>query len=452
MFLIFGCNPLANRLAEWIGTRSRVRIIGLADNMTAIEECEMVALPTEMNLDEMPLPEVAPTAILIVEEIICDDNPVEALKNHWPNTPILSTLNIEGAELVSVEDLTVSAIQDRLRSIDRRQGADEVLRLLKEANKSSIAIVCHDNPDPDALASAMAMRHLCESLGHTAQIVHGGMVEHQQNRAMVKLLDLELRKIILEWEVEDLLKEVDLVICVDFSHPGANNILPPSCVPHIVIDHHTSEVRPAGDVILVRSEFAATSSLVASVLMHANTEITPEVATALAFGIRTDTLGFTRSFNAVDLRALSWLGAWIDWDMMRSFESPPRSQEVLNIFRQALNDAKLENGLMLAPVNEMVDRDALAQVADFLLPTEGVEVVITYGVRRSKVILSARSSSESIHLGRTLSNTFAKGSAGGHKSLAGGQIPFEELECEDAEAAMNAIADVLRDAFGGEEE
>lgn len=452
MFLIFGCDPLANRLAEWIGTRSRVRIIGLVDNIVPIEECEMVALPTEMNLEEMPLPEVAPTAILLLEEIICDDDPVEALKNHWPNTPILSTLNIEGAELVSVEDLTVSAIQDRLRSIDRRQGAGEVLRLLKESDASSIAIVCHDNPDPDALASAMAMRHLCESLGHSAQIVHGGMVEHQQNQAMVKLLDLELRRIILEWEVDDLLKEVDLVICVDFSHPGANNILPPSCVPHIVIDHHTSEVRPAGDVILVRSEFAATSSLVASVLMNADTEVTPEVATALAFGIRTDTLGFTRSFNAVDLRALSWLGAWIDWDMMRSFESPPRSQEVLNIFRQALNDANLENGLMLAPVKEMVDRDALAQVADFLLPTEGIEVVITYGVRRSKVILSARSSSESIHLGRTLSNTFAKGSAGGHKSLAGGQISFEELECEDGDNAMDAVAKILRDAFGGEEE
>ena len=452
MFLIFGSDSLAIRLAEWIGARSRVRIIGLADQIVGMEDAEIVALPTEMELHEMPLPDVTPTAILLLEEIICDDDPVQELRNHWPNTPILSTIDIDGAERISVEDLTISAIQDRLRSIDRKQGASEVLRRLNEEENANVLIVCHDNPDPDALASALAIKHLCESIGHEPTIVHGGMIEHQQNRAMVKLLEMDVRRIILDWEVEDILTDSDLVICVDFSHPGANNILPPTCVPHIVIDHHTSDTRPAGDVILVRSEFAATSSLVASILMNSGIEINRNVATALAFGIRTDTLGFTRSFNAVDLRALSWLGAWIDWELMRSFESPPRSQEVLSIFKQALTDATLENGLMLAPVTQMTDRDALSQVADFLLPTEGVDVVITYGVRISKIILSARSTNDSIHIGRILSNTFEKGRAGGHKSLAGGQIPFEEIGCENGDDAIEKMSSILKNAFGGEME
>ena len=447
LFLIFGSDPIAIRLAEWIGARSRVRIIGLAEQMAGMPGAEIVALPTEMELHEMPLPEVTPTAILLLEEIICDDDPIQELKNHWPHTPILSTLDLEGAERISIEDLTTSAIQERLRSIDRKQGAGEVLRRLNDENNAKALIVCHDNPDPDALASAMAMKHLCESIGHEATIIHGGIIEHQQNQAMVRLLDLDVRRLILDWEVEDLLKESDLVICVDFSHPGANNILPESCVPHIVIDHHTSEIRPAGDVILVRSEFAATSSLIASILMNSETELNREVATALAFGIRTDTLGFTRSFNAVDLRALSWLGAWIDWDLMRSFESPPRSQEVLSIFRQALTDATLENGLMLAPISQMTDRDALSQVADFLLPTEDVDVVIAYGIRMGKVILSARSSNDSIHIGRILSQTFEKGRAGGHKSLAGGQIPFDEIDSENPEEAMNKITSILKSIF-----
>ena len=452
MFLIFGSDSLAIRLAEWIGARSRVRIIGLADQIVGMEDAEIVALPTEMELHEMPLPDVTPTAILLLEEIICDDDPVQELRNHWPNTPILSTIDIDGAERISVEDLTISAIQDRLRSIDRKQGASEVLRRLNEEENAKVLIVCHDNPDPDALASALAIKHLCESIGHEPTIVHGGMIEHQQNRAMVKLLEMDVRRIILDWEIEDILTDSDLVICVDFSHPGANNILPPTCVPHIVIDHHTSDTRPAGDVILVRSEFAATSSLVASILMNSGIEINRNVATALAFGIRTDTLGFTRSFNAVDLRALSWLGAWIDWELMRSFESPPRSQEVLSIFKQALTDATLENGLMLAPVTQMTDRDALSQVADFLLPTEDVDVVITYGVRISKVILSARSTNDSIHIGRILSNTFEKGRAGGHKSLAGGQIPFEEIGCENGNDAIKKMQSILKNAFGGEME
>ena len=450
MFLIFGSDPIAIRLAEWIGERSVARIIGLAEQLVPMNDVEIVALPTEMELHEMPLPEVTPTAILLLEEIICDDDPVQELKNRWPNTPILSTIDVEGAELVSIEDLTTSAIQDRLRSIDRKQGAREVIRRLEAEVNSKVLIVCHDNPDPDALASALAMKHLCDSIGHSSTIIHGGMIEHQQNRAMVKLLDMDVRKIILDWEIEDLLKDSDIVICVDFSHPGANNVLPNNCVPHVVIDHHTSEERPAGDVILVRSEFAATSSLIASVLMNSGVEMNPKIATALAFGIRTDTLGFTRSFNAVDLRALSWLGAWVDWDLIRSFESPPRSQEVLAIFKQALSDADFEDGLMLVPISEMADRDALSQVADFLLPTEGVKIVVTYGVRMSKVILSVRSNDDSIHAGKMLERTFQKGSAGGHKSLAGGQIPFDELGCETPEEAMKSITKILQTTFRGE--
>ena len=130
MFLIFGSDSLAIRLAEWIGARSRVRIIGLAEQLVPMNDVEIVALPTEMELHEMPLPEVTPTAVMLLEEIICDDDPVQELKNRWPNTPILSTIDVEGAEMISVEDLTTSAIQDRLRSIDRKQGASEVLRRL----------------------------------------------------------------------------------------------------------------------------------------------------------------------------------------------------------------------------------------------------------------------------------------------------------------------------------
>ena len=306
MFLIFGSDHIAVRLAEWIGARSRVRIIGLAQDLVAMENVEIVVLPTEMELNEMPLPEVTPTAILILEEIICDDEPVKLLKDIWPNTPVLSTIDMLDAESISVEDLTVNAIQDKLRSVDRKQGAEEVLRKIQRQENSEVLIVCHDNPDPDALASAMAMKHLCQFYNHSATIIHGGMIEHQQNRAMVRILELDLKKVILDWEVDDLLKKSDLVICVDFSHPSANNVLPQSCVPNIIIDHHYSEKRPAADVLMVRPEFAATSSLVASLLMNSGIEIDEKVATALAFGIRTDTLGFTRSFNPVDLRALSW--------------------------------------------------------------------------------------------------------------------------------------------------
>jgi nanoRNase/pAp phosphatase (c-di-AMP/oligoRNAs hydrolase) len=256
--------------------------------------------------------------------------------------------------------------------------------------------------------------------------------------------------------VNDVLKESDVVITVDFHRPGANNILPDDCVPHIVIDHHASE-GVAADLSMVHPEFSATSSLVASMLMGLDFEMTPRVATALAFGIRTDTLGFTRHFNPVDIRALSWLNAWVDSSMMRSIEEPPRSRETLEAFAEALRERQQAGTTLIAPLSSLPNRDALAQIADFLLPTEGIESVFVFGVRRGKVILSARTTNDSIHLGRMLSERWSGGQAGGHKALAGGQILFESLldsvpvdADEAASSALVAMSKALADLFSSE--
>ena len=450
MFIIFGSDKVAIELAKWIGETSRVRLIGLAGELVGIPNVEIVTLPTEMELHEMPLPEIEPTAILVLDEIICDNNPGLELRKIWPNSPILSTIELEHSELISVQDLTISLLKERLKNIDRRQGAGDVIRRLKQEPGAKVLIVCHDNPDPDSLASAMAVKHICEQIGQTVTIAHGGLIEHQQNIGMVKLLEIDLRRIILSWEINDLLEESDIVICVDFNKSGANNILPKEFQPTIIIDHHFSENRPIGEIVLVRQEYAATSSLVATISMNSGFEITTEIATALAFGIRTDTLGFTRSFNEVDLTALSWLNKFVDWNLLRSFEIPPRSQDVLEIFKNALQDMYRVNNLLLVPINNLANRDALSQVSDFLLPTEGITTVISFGVRRNKVILSARSSDESVNLGQILEGEFEEGTAGGHAVMAGGQIPFEDLDSGNERDAMENMASKLKEIFGGE--
>ena len=110
------------------------------------------------------------------------------------------------------------------------------------------------------------MLELCASMGLNPNLYHGGLIEHQQNQAMVRVLDIPARRLILDWEVNDVLRDAAVVITVDFHRPGANNILPEDCVPHIVIDHHASE-GVAADLSMVHPEFSATSSLVASLLM-----------------------------------------------------------------------------------------------------------------------------------------------------------------------------------------
>lgn len=464
MFLIIGSGHLAVRLSQWCAERSRSILIGLANNLPLdgpLEGCEIMALPNPTLLNTLPLDAHKPTAVLLLDpEALADEDPVSAIQNRWSDIPILTTLPLEGdgVDLVSVDDVSIAAMQDRIRSWERKDGAGVVLHYLQSIPaQSKVAIFCHDNPDPDALGAGLAMYELVRSMGLVPELLHGGLIEHQQNRAMVGLLEIPVRRLILDWEVQDVLRDASVVITVDFHRPGANNILPDDCVPHIVLDHHSVEEAVAADISLVRPEFSATSSLVASLLMSLNHPIDSRIATALAFGIRTDTLGFTRDFNPVDIRALSWLNAFIDKDMLRSIEEPPRSQETLESFAEALGSRQLFDSTLLAPLSSMPNRDSLAQIADFLLPTEGIDTVLVYGPRRGKIILSARSTDESLHLGRILSEKWSGGLSGGHKALAGGQIPFDVLlstipqDPEEAERmAVKAMTSQLEVLFRSE--
>jgi nanoRNase/pAp phosphatase (c-di-AMP/oligoRNAs hydrolase) len=463
MFLVFGSTPLAVRLSRWCAQRQRCVLVGLASTLPdtePIDGCEIIALPAAMPLSSLPLEDHKPTAILLIDPNALEgEEPIESIRNHWRDVPILTTLPLEGdgVDLISVDDVSYSAMQDRIRSWERKDGAAVLHHYLSSVPEgANIAIFCHDNPDPDALGAGLAMYELCHSMGLMPHIYHGGLIEHQQNRAMVNVLEVPSRRLILEWEVADVLRDAAVVMTVDFHRPGANNILPDDCVPHIVIDHHASD-GVAADLSMVHPEFSATSSLVASLLMQLEFEMTPRVATALAFGIRTDTLGFTRNFNPVDIRALSWLNAWVDSDMMRSIEEPPRSIETLEAFAEALKERKQHGTTVLAPLSALPNRDALAQIADFLLPTEGVESVVVYGVRRNKVILSARTTNPDLHLGKLLSEHWKQGQAGGHKALAGGQILFESLLSEVPshldeanQAALIAMTKELESLFSKE--
>ena len=450
MFLVFGSNHLAVRLSKWCAKRHKCVLVGLASSLPIeepLDDCEIIALPSPVELSSIPLIEHIPTAILYLDDdALIDTNSLDQIKRKWPETPILTTVPLEGdgIDLVSIDDISFAAMQDRIRSWERRASASVVENYLKSIPKGSkVAIFCHDNPDPDALASGLAMLELVEEMGLEGSILHGGLIEHQQNRAMVQLLEIPTRRLILDWEVSDAIKDSEVIITVDFHRPGANNILPVDCIPNIVIDHHTVEDTVAADIVLVRSEFSSTSSLITSLLMSLNHQISTKTATALAFGIKTDTLGFTRDFNAVDLRALSWLNAFVDREIARSIEIPPRSQETLESFSNALNNRiKMDNNL-LAPLLEMPNRDSLAQIADFLLPTEGIDTVVVYGVRRGRIILSARTKRRDIHIGKILSSHWKDGLAGGHRELAGGQIPFDVILGDVPEdldqASINAL-------------
>ena len=454
MFLVIGHSTLAIELARWCSKRRLTRIVGLASKMGIVEDvgdCEVLPLPSQMLAAELPDSGHHPTAVILVDaEVLSDSVPLLALRGRWPDVPLLTT-EAEGVDDsvdgIDTDEIIAAAYREKIRSWERHAGAKVLETYLKGlSEESKVAIFCHDNPDPDALASALAMEAVCTSLGHFPTIYHGGLIEHQQNQAMVRLLEIPLRRIILDWELDDVLNEADCIVTVDFHQPGANNVLPEECVPHIIIDHHASDKPVSADVAFLRPEYSATSSLIANLLMNMSVDMTPRLATALSFGIRTDTLSFTRSFNPVDLRALMWLNTWVDSKLLASIEAPLKSQDTLETFTQALANKKHDGTLILVPISSLKSRDDLSQVADFLFATKETEVVIVYGIQRNKVLLSARSRRNNLHLGLVLSKHFPDGQAGGHKGLAGGQILFETLgfeEFADTEMKGNEILETM---------
>src|SRR5215210_5432982 len=94
-----------------------------------------------------------------------------------------------------------------------------------------LVILPHDNPDPDALASAAALKFLVHELaGKEAVIAQGGIVGRAENRAMLTYLNIDLRP------VGELHLASNVHVALVDTQPGrTNNSLPADVTPTIVI-------------------------------------------------------------------------------------------------------------------------------------------------------------------------------------------------------------------------
>ncbi len=168
----------------------------------------------------------------------------------------------------------------------------QLTRLLQSVEGTSkILILPHNDPDPDAIASAVALRHLlAEQAGVDSRIAYKGIIGRAENRALVRYLDYPLQRL-----TGADLRQAWPIALVD-TQPGAgNNALPAHVAPAIVFDHHPYREATAGAAFAdVRPGLGSTSTLLVEYLQAAGIEPSPPLATALFYGIKTDTLGLGR--------------------------------------------------------------------------------------------------------------------------------------------------------------
>ncbi|MEY7849758.1 bifunctional oligoribonuclease/PAP phosphatase NrnA [Natrarchaeobius sp. A-rgal3] len=282
----------------------------------------------------------------------------------------------------------------------------------------SLAIVCHDNPDPDCLASALALEAIAEDIGvGDVAIVYGGEISHQQNRAFVNMLDISLRSV---GEVD--VDGYDCIAFVDHAIPGANSELSADVEPDIVVDHHPGESVGAS-VEDVRTRYGATATIFVEYLLELDVELTTRLASALLFALHRERLDFVREPTRREYEAALSVYPTADLEALEQLYGSAFSPGTIDAIGRAIATRERRGSSLVASVGTTSETDALPQAADFLLNLEGVDTVLVYGIVGRTIRISARSIDPRIHIGETLEEGFGEfGALGGHHDMAGGRI------------------------------
>ncbi len=295
-------------------------------------------------------------------------------------------------------------------------------RLRSAAGVGPIVILTHDNPDPDALASGMALAFLFKELWEIpSELIYTGLVARAENRAVLKILTPGWRQ---EESVSDL-NRFSAVVLVDSQPTSGNNRLPEGVTPEIVIDHHHPREEALRQVryVDVRPELGATVSLVYQYLDAAGIVPDATLSTAMFYGLQTDTRGLARDASPTDEMIYMQLVGLMDRKKLVMVEQAGLSRDYFLAFNRGLEAARLYGRCVIANLGEIHRPDLPAEMADVLIRLESAQAVLCFGTFDDQMHLSLRTEPAGQDAGQLVQQVIASlGKAGGHGTMAGGQI------------------------------
>lgn len=310
----------------------------------------------------------------------------------------------------------ISPVEDWLTNT--RRYTDEMLAWLR--GKGKIIIIVHDNPDPDCLASAMALRHLfVMKLNKDAVITFSGMIGRGENLAMAKELQIPLTPLGI----------IDLtefqVVCMLDTQPGTgNNALPAGTRVDIVVDHHPlREMTKTCRWHDVREDFGATTTILYEYLLAQEVSIGTKLATALFYAIKSETQDLGREANRPDKEAYLRLFPLTNKRLLYEITHPKLPIEYFLTISSALENSRIYGNVLIVNLQKIVFPEVVAEMADFLLRLENIDTVLCMGHYNVEVILSIRTIRQDLNAGEIIRRLVAgMGMAGGHGMMAGGRV------------------------------
>lgn len=289
-------------------------------------------------------------------------------------------------------------------------------------------ILCHDFPDPDCIASAAGIQLLLKSWKIQSAITYGGFIGRAENRALVQHLDIQAVPI----NGLDL-ADFDRVVFVDTQPAAGNHSLPKEIRRDCVIDHHpkknSEENIPFVDI---REDMGATCTIVTQYLRKAKIEISYKLATALYYGIKSDTQDLAREVSAMDREAYHYLLLRVDHKILSQIENPPLDMDLFRTITKAFRNLDIYGTNGWCFLGKIRRPDLVAEIADMFIRINELQWIICIGYLKNILYFSLRTKSLKLEAG-DLARELVKeerGSGGGHGQIAAGRIEYPELTNE----------------------
>jgi nanoRNase/pAp phosphatase (c-di-AMP/oligoRNAs hydrolase) len=314
------------------------------------------------------------------------------------------------------------------RSLTRAR-VQQYQRYFSDADR--VLIMLHNDPDPDAMASGLALRNVLRRTKTTAIIGAMQGVTRPENLRMVNLLDIHVEPITAQS-----LKEYDRIAMVDVQPHYFGDLIDRV---DLVIDHHPEQPGYTAVFKDIRADYGSTSTILTEHLRAVDVNISERTATAMLYAIKSDTLFFNRQTNRVDIEAFSYLYPLSDAAMIRKMEGAEITLERLDYVIKAYRGGTLTGQVFCGFLGPTPREDFIPYVADFFLQVEDVKWTVVAGLVNDVLIVSVRNLGYSKNAGEFARRFFADiGSAGGHRAMAKAVVPmrafrekFGDLEGEE---------------------
>ena len=300
-----------------------------------------------------------------------------------------------------------------------------------------IHILLQHDPDPDAIGSALALRELLGRNRATTPIVTFGEVTRPENLTMIDLLEIQIERI----TPADLHKEGARLALVDVQPPYFEQ---PLGRVDLVVDHHPKRSNFKARFTDLRTGYGSTATIFTEYLRAAGMEPSQRLATALLYGIKTDTLFLERGSNLADLSAFNYLYPIANKAMIARIERPALPREDLEAMGRALSHLQVDNGVAVIHLGEVNREDVIPQMAEFCLQIEGVDWGVVSGLVNDRVVISVRNVGYVKSAGDIMKKLYDDiGSAGGHRAMAKAVVPLDRFKERFGEVSEKVIREAM---------